>query len=347
MVEHVASQRIENSVGDDFAYNRWAETVATGVATHRLPLENDHVLMLHLAEQPAYHTPLTITGAAKQIQTCLEPTTFDPRGGTIISNHLLFPAEQQRRPTLFLAKLWTKLAILYKRAEIPQPKEGYAPGDLHTLTMYSPVPICATMDGVDVKFEACVVKYVFPLESAWVHKSSNAATWNQKPTDEARIDERASLVASFVVPYAAPIPLRGLVDTGSGMSILTFSAFNRVAVQTGAMLKPYQIDLYAANGKTIRTMGMEECVRFQLGGYELKTNFVVVVDSKGVEDFLLGRNVLRACQVLVDLTSMKIVVRAPVQPVWHHANIHVGDPTLAVPVALDHNLVFNRSEAQL
>ena len=193
--------------------------------------------------------------------------------------------------------------------------------------MYSPVPICATMDDVDVKFEACVVKYVFPLESAWVHKSSNATTWNQKPTDEARIDERASLVASFVVPYAAPIPLRGLVDTGSGMSILTFSAFNRVAVQTGAMLKPYQIDLYAANGETIRTMGMEECVRFQLGGYELKTNFVVVVDSKGVEDFLLGRNVLRACQVLVDLTSMKIVVRAPVQPVWHHANIQVGDPT--------------------
>ena len=72
---------------------------------------------------------------------------------------------------------------------------------------------------------------------------------HQEPTGEARIDERASLVVSFVVPHAAPIPLRGLVDTGSGVSLLTFSAFNRIVVRTGAVLKPYQIDLYAANGR--------------------------------------------------------------------------------------------------
>ena len=51
-----------------------------------------------------------------------------------------------------------------------------------------------------------------------------------------------------------------------------------------------------------------------------KPNFVVVDVAMGVEDFLLGRNFLRAYQVLVDLTSMKIVVRAPVKPVWRHAH---------------------------
>ena len=159
----------------------------------------------------------------------------------------------------------------------------------------------------------------------------------QEPTGEARIDERASLVVSFVVPHAAPIPLRGLVDTGSGVSILTFSAFNLVAVQTGAMLKPYQIDLYAANGKAIKTFGMAEHVRFQLGGYELETNFLVV-------DFLLGRNFLRAYQVLVDLMSIKVVLRAPVRPAWHHAHNQVCDPSLAVPVALDSDLVLQPFE---
>ena len=158
---------------------------------------------------------------------------------------------------------------------------------------------------------------------------------HREPTGEARIDERASLVVSFVVPHAAPIPLRGLVDTGSGVSILTFSAFNRVAARTGAVLKPYQIDLYAANGKTIKTFGLAEQVRFQLGGYELETNFVVVDDAMGVEDFLLGRNFLRSYQVLVDLTSMKIVVRAPVKSVWHHAHTQVGDASLTTPIALD------------
>ena len=167
---------------------------------------------------------------------------------------------------------------------------------------------------------------------------------HQEPTGEARIDERVSLVVSFVVPHAAPLPLRGLIDTGSGVSILTFSAFNRVAVQTGAVLKPYQIGLYAANRKTIKTFGLAEHVFFQLGGYELETNFVVVDDAMGVEDFLLGRNFLRAYQVLVDLTSMKIVVRAPVRPMWHYAHTQVGDSSLAVPVVLDSDLVLQPFE---
>ena len=147
-----------------------------------------------------------------------------------------------------------------------------------------------------------------------------------------------------MVPHAAPIPIRGLVDTGSGVSILTFSAFNRVAAQTGAVLKPYQNDLYAANGKTIKTFGLAEQVRLQLGGYELETNFVVVDDAMGVEDFLLGRNFLRSYQVLVDLTSMKIVVRAPVKPVWHHAHTQVGDASLTTPVTLDCDLVLQPFE---
>ena len=102
--------------------------------------------------------------------------------------------------------------------------------------------------------------------------------------------------------------------------------------------------LYAANGKTIKTFGLAEQIRFQLGGYELETNFVVVDDAMGVEDFLLGRNFLRSYQVLVDLTSMKIVVRAPVKPVWHHAHAQVGDTSLATPVALDSDLVLQPFE---
>ena len=330
---------------DELAYNRWAEVESAGIAAHTVPLEDDRVLMLHPAEPPAFHTPMTFTCGAKQVQTCLEPTTFDPQGRTLISIHLLLAAEQTRRPTLTLAKLWVELSILYKRNELPRPKEWYAPGESTTLTTYSPVPVCASMDGVDVKFEACVVVDVFPPGICLGPQELKCYNINhQEPTGEARIDERASLVVSFVVPHAAPIPLRGLVDTGSGVSILTFSAFNRVAARTGTVLKPYQVDLYAANGKTIKTYGLAEHIHFQLGGYELETNFVVVDDAMGVEDFLLGRNFLRSYQVLVDLTSMKIVVRAPVKPVWHHAHAQVGDTSIATPVVLDSDLVLQPFE---
>ena len=299
--------------GDEIAYNRWAEVEAAGVAAHTVPLEDDRVLMLNLATQTqAFHTPLTISCGAKQVQTCLEPTTFDPQGRTMISIHLMLASEQTRRPTLTLAKLWVELSILYKRAELPRPKEWHAPGESETLTTYFPVPVCATMDSVDVKFEARVVVDVFPPGICLGPQELKCYNiTHQEPTGEARIDERASLVVAFAVPHAAPIPLRGLVDTGSGVSILTFSAFNRVAARTGTVLKPYQIDLNAANGKTIKTFGLAEQVRFQLGRYELETNFVVVDDALGVKDFLLGRNFLRSYQVLVDLTAMKIVVRHP------------------------------------
>ena len=201
------------------------------------------------------------------------------------------------------------------------------------------------MDSVDVKFEACVVVDVFPPGLCLGPQELKCYNINHHdPTGEARIDERASLVVSFVVPHAAPIPLRGLVDTRSGVSILTLSAFNRVAARTGTVLKSYQVDLYAANGKTIKFFGLAEQIRFQLGGYELETNFVVVDDAMGVEDFLLGRNFLRSYQVLVDLTSMKIVVRAPVKPVWHHAHAQVGGTLLATPVALDSDLVLKLFE---
>ena len=339
--EHSQTQK----PNDEFAYNRWAEVESAGVAAHTVPLEDDRVLMLHPAQPPAFHTPLTFTCGAKQVQTCLEPTTFEPQGRTLISIHLLLAAEQVRRPTLTLAKLWVELSILYTRVELLRPKEWYAPGESEILTTYSPVPVCATMDGVDVKFEASVVVDVFPPGLCLGPQELKCYNINhQEPTGEARIDERASLVVSFVVPHAAPIPLRGLVDTGSGVSILTFSAFNRVAAQTGTVLKPYQVDLYAANGKTIKTYGLAEPIHFQLGGYELETNFVVVDDAMGVEVILLVRNFLRSYQVLVDLTSMKIVVRAPVKPDWHHAHAQVGDTSLATPVVLDCDLVLQPFE---
>ena len=135
-----------------------------------------------------------------------------------------------------------------------------------------------------------------------------------------------------------------MVDTGSGVSIMTFSAFNRVALQTGVALQPHGIFLYTGNGKTIKTFGIAERARFQLGGYELETNFVVVDDAHGLEDFLLGRSFLRAYNVLVDVTALKIVVRAPVKPVWHHAHAQTSDETLSSTVVLDKDVVLQPFE---
>ena len=66
---------------------------------------------------------------------------------------------------------------------------------------------------------------------------------------------------------------------------------------------------------------------------------MVVDDAHGLEDFLLSRNFLRALNVLVDLTAMKIVVRAPAKPVWHHAHAQTSDETLSRTVILYQDVV--------
>ena len=85
-------------------------------------------------------------------------------------------------------------------------------------------------------------------------------------------------------------------------------------------------------------------MRFQLGGYELETNFLVPDEAMGAEDSLLGRTFLMAYQVLEDLTSMKKVMRAPAEPVWYHTKTQVGNPNLAVPAAQDQFLVLQPFE---
>ena len=343
--EHTQTQKPT----DELAYNRWAEVESAGIAAHTVPLEDDRVLMLHPTEPHAFHTPLTITCGAKQVQTCLEPTTFDPQGRTLISIHLLLAAEQVRRPTLTLAKLWVELSFLYTRVELPRPKEWYVPGESETLTTYSPVPVCATMDGVDVKFEACVVVDVIPPGICLGPQELKCYNINhQEPTGEARIDERASLVVSFVVPHAAPIPLRGLVDTGSGVSILTFSAFNRVAAQTGTVLKPYQVDLYAANGKTIKTYGLAERIHSQLGGYELETNFVEVDDESIDHDIFpenvreFARNYYRQKKDLlfINKNDVRCVRYSPNQ-----RSLHERPCMIIMPQLYQHEILFRAHDA--
>ena len=118
-------------------------------------------------------------------------------------------SKQQIRPDLTLGKLKLGLASnpAIKRIAFPLSKEWYTDGEASTCTAYSPVPVHANIDGVDMKFDATVVVDVFPqgvcLGSRDLHCYDII---KQEPTGEARIDERASLVVSFAVPDANPFP---------------------------------------------------------------------------------------------------------------------------------------------
>ena len=116
-----------------------------------------------------------------------------------------------------------------------------------------------------------------------------------------------------------------MIDTGSGVSILSLNAYKKISSQHELSLSPYGIELFAANGKSITIVGIAEDVNFQLGGHTLKTNFVVIADHIGSEDFLLGRNFLRTYNLFVDFTAMKVTIRDPKAPRTFKAIHEVSD----------------------
>ena len=151
-------------MSDDLAFSRWADTEAAGVAVQTIPAEDDRVLVLHPAELPTMSPSLTVTCGDKQTQTSLEPTTFVPSGRTLIPVHLVLAAERKQRPDLTLRELWLELAAnpKYKQFEVKRPEEWCGEGESPFLSSYAPVPVNAALDGVDMRFDACVVMDMFP-----------------------------------------------------------------------------------------------------------------------------------------------------------------------------------------
>ena len=194
------------------------------------------------------------------------------------------------------------------------------------------------VDGVDMKFDAIVVLEGYFPQGLYLGRQE-LRCYNigiQDTQGEDRIDERASLVVAFGNNLQEPIPLYGMIDTGSGVSILSLAAYQKIASAHSLSLLPYDIQLYAANGKTITTVGIAENMNFQLAGHTLKTNFIVIADLLGAEDFLLGRNFLRTYNFLVDLTAMRVTIRDPKSP-RHFKPVHeVSDhePSLVVSTGM-------------
>ena len=242
MTEHSASQCQNIPVHEDLAYSLWAEQPSAPPQTLS---DSEMVLMLRPAEAAHVATPLTVTCGKIQIQTNPEPTTFDPSGRTIVSVRLLLAIERKTRPELIIDALIDEMTANenYQQLTLPQPEEWQVKGVTSTYHAYARIPVKVCIDGVDMRFGATIITDAFPPGICLGPRELRCYNIDtQEPSGEARIDERASLVVSFVVLDAAPVPLRGLIDTGSGVFILTFSAYNRIAVRTGKLLRPYCID---------------------------------------------------------------------------------------------------------
>ena len=307
---HVASDCMvsENAVTEEQVQAAWYAPVTSSAdfANHEYQIR-----VMSTSEEGGPSRPVVVTCGEKQILTTLEAPAPNYTE-TLMSIHLLLSAEQKARPELTLAQLKEELCRNTNLTIALRPLPHLTRSDetklapVQKVKTIAPVPIAITIDGVDMRFDVIVVLEGHFPQGLYLGKQK-LRFYNigvQDAQGEAQIDERASLVVAFGTPLQKPIPLFGMIDTGSGVFILSLSAYKKIASQHELNLSPYDFELFAANGKSITTVGIAKDVNFKLGRYTRKTNFVVVADHIGSEDFLLGRNFLRTYNVLVDLTAM-------------------------------------------
>ncbi len=99
--------------------------------------------------------------------------------------------------------------------------------------------------------------------------------------------------------------LRGMLDTGTGINVMSVSSWERIGSPT---LTPWTTSIKMANVAPINVFGTTSPVSVRMPGLELGVSFVIVEDL-AENDFLLGRTFIREFAVLIDLRENKKTIR--------------------------------------
>ena len=137
------------------------------------------------------------------------------------------------------------------------------------------------------------------------------------------VNNVANVELEFPRGQESPVKLRGLLETGAGLSLMSLSAWRRISTQNRYPIKNLPIQLVAANGLEVRTYGIVEDVELILVGYKLKANFILI-DAVDDQDFILGRTFMKRYDILVDLRMRKLMIRDPYMENFEEPVLQVG-----------------------
>ena len=103
------------------------------------------------------------------------------------------------------------------------------------------------------------------------------------------MDDDSSLTVDFSLNsnVVSAVTMKGLVDTGAGLTLMSLTAWKKIARFDTYPIKNADIHLIAANCQELKTYGIVEDPKFPLAGYEMKANFILMKDSPG-DDFILA-----------------------------------------------------------
>ena len=166
--------------------------------------------------------------------------------------------------------------------------------------------------------------------------------WNIRTAAEAigvvDVDDEANVELEFPQGTEPSVKLRGLLDTGAGLSLMALDAWKRISTQDRYPIRNLPIQLVAANGLSVRTYGIVEDVELILAGYRLKANFILI-DTVDDQDFILGRTFMKKYDILVDLRKWKLTIRDPYMEHLEESMLQVGTEPAVDVLVVDYEML--------
>ena len=174
-------------------------------------------------------------------------------------------------------------------------------------TVYGPVYVVLKVDFVEIKTIAWVTLDEDLSGQIYLGKNDlvlRAINQGKVPA-EAKLEADAAMIIEVGRCDGGSEPLRGMLDTGAGISVMSVSAWRRIGSPT---LSPWTTAIKMANDSPINVFGTTGSLNVRMAGLELCVEFVIVEDL-GEDDFLLGRTFIREFDVLIDPRENKITIR--------------------------------------
>ena len=128
--------------------------------------------------------------------------------------------------------------------------------------------------------------------------------------DAVHIGYEADVTAHLLDTYGKKIGVTGLLDTGAVVSVMPIKTWERMGFTTEDLI-PMNLRLAATNRGAIYVAGKTPITVLQMGGRDLWMSFLVVENLDDADQFILGRDIVRKFDVMIDLNNGLMRIRNP------------------------------------
>ena len=216
------------------------------------------------------------------------------------------------------------------------------------LEVYGPYQIMLNVDGLSIYTRTYIKtdddqmgQIYLGEEELKVRRIGHDAMMEQ---DAVHIGYEADVTAHLLDTNGTKIGVTGLLDTGAVVNVMPIKTWERMGF-TREDLIPTNLRLAAANRGAIYVAGRTPITVLHMEGRDLWMSFLVVENLDDADQFILGRDIVRNFDVMIDLNNGLIRIRNPDRKYVKRPINRIITDENKVPVFLDRKVKLQPGQA--